>query len=234
MLKLIHQEGRGLLLVSGLCIALLNIAFYTRLPGFFPLILVLSTVLFGLLLQFFRNPTRTIPYQDDRLIYAPADGKVVVIEEAVENEYFQEKRLQVSIFMSPLNVHVNRNPVSGTIRYFLYHPGKYLVAWHPKSSEENERTTIVYDTGKHEILMRQIAGALARRIRWYVDEGDAVQQGEDMGFIKFGSRVDLFLPTDAEIMVKMDQQGLDVNPTVSVSASIKRTSARCSASLNCN
>jgi phosphatidylserine decarboxylase len=206
MLKLIHQEGRGLLLVSGLCIALLNIAFYTRLPGFFPLILVLSTVLFGLLLQFFRNPTRTIPYQDDRLIYAPADGKVVVIEEAVENEYFQEKRLQVSIFMSPLNVHVNRNPVSGTIRYFLYHPGKYLVAWHPKSSEENERTTIVYDTGKHEILMRQIAGALARRIRWYVDEGDAVQQGEDMGFIKFGSRVDLFLPTDAEIMVKMDQQ----------------------------
>lgn len=206
MLKLIHQEGRGLLLVSGLCIALLNIAFYTRLPAFFPLILVLSTVLFGLLLQFFRNPTRTIPYLDDRLIYAPADGKVVVIEEAVENEYFQEKRLQVSIFMSPLNVHVNRNPVSGTIRYFRYHPGKYLVAWHPKSSEENERTTIVYDTSKHEILMRQIAGALARRIRWYVYEGDAVQQGEDMGFIKFGSRVDLFLPLDAEIMVKMDQQ----------------------------
>ncbi|MGI9159229.1 MAG: phosphatidylserine decarboxylase, partial [Saprospiraceae bacterium] len=129
----------------------------------------------------------------------------VVIEETVENEYFQEKRLQVSIFMSPLNVHVNRNPVSGTVRYFRYHPGKYLVAWHPKSSEENERTTVVYDTGKHEILMRQIEGALARRIRWYVYEGDAVQQGADMGFIKFGSRVDLFLPTDTQIEVQINQ-----------------------------
>jgi phosphatidylserine decarboxylase len=205
MLKLIHHEGRGLLLVSGLCIALLNIAFYTRLPAFFPPVLLLSAVLFGLLLQFFRNPPRTIPEMDDQLIYAPADGKVVVIEEAVENEYFQEKRLQVSIFMSPINVHVNRNPVSGTVRYFRYHPGKYLVAWHPKSSEENERTTVVYDTGKHEILMRQIAGALARRIRWYVYEGDAVQQGADMGFIKFGSRVDLFLPTDTQIEVQINQ-----------------------------
>jgi phosphatidylserine decarboxylase len=129
-----------------------------------------------------------------------------VIEEVFEPEYFKDKRLQISIFMSPLNVHVNRNPVPGTIAYAQYHPGKYLVAWHPKSSTENERTSIVYktETGT-EILMRQIAGAVARRIVHYVKPGDTVQQGEDMGFIKFGSRVDLFLPLDAEINVAMDQ-----------------------------
>jgi len=123
-----------------------------------------------------------------------------------ETEYFKNKRLQVSIFMSPFNVHVNRNPVSGLVNYFRYHPGKYLVAWHPKSSTENERTTIVYQFGQTEILMRQIAGALARRIKWYIREGDRVEQGRDMGFIKFGSRVDLFLPLDAKIEVTLDQQ----------------------------
>ena len=140
-------------------------------------------------------------------MYAPADGRVCVIEEADEDEYFHQKRLQISIFMSPLNVHVNRNPVTGLVRYFRYHPGKYLVAWHPKSSTENERTTVVYQLpGKTEILMRQIAGAVARRIKWYVKEGDEVSQGQDMGFIKFGSRVDLFLPIGSKVEVTMDQQ----------------------------
>ncbi len=143
---------------------------------------------------------------DNHIVYAPADGRVCVIEEVQETEYFKGKRLQVSIFMSPFNVHVNRNPVSGLVNYFRYHPGKYLVAWHPKSSTENERTTIVYQFGQTEILMRQIAGALAKRIKWYVSEGDRVEQGRDMGFIKFGSRVDLFLPLDAKIEVTMDQQ----------------------------
>jgi phosphatidylserine decarboxylase len=205
MLNIIHKEGRGLLLVSGLSFVLLNIAFYNRLPDFFLFALLVSIILYGLVLQFFRNPPRPIAEKDNQVIYAPADGKVVVIEETLENEYFKETRLQVSIFMSPLNVHVNRNPVSGIIRYFRYHPGKYLVAWHPKSSEENERTTLVYDTGKHELLMRQIAGALARRIRWYVHEGEQVKQGEDMGFIKFGSRVDLFLPLHTQIEVQLNQ-----------------------------
>jgi len=124
-----------------------------------------------------------------------------VIEEAFESEYFNEKRLQLSIFMSPLNVHVNRNPISGTVNYFKYHPGKYLVAWHPKSSTENERTTVVIGNGKNEILFRQIAGALAKRIKTYLNEGDEVKQGNEMGFIKFGSRVDLYLPLDAKINV---------------------------------
>ena len=156
------------------------------------------------MVQFFRNPIQEIPRLDNSLIYAPADGKVVVIEEAVESEYFKGKRLQVSIFMSPLNVHVNRHPVSGTIQYYKYHAGKYLAAWNPKSSTENERTTTVIDTGEHEILVRQIAGALARRIVNYVTLGDQVLQGTELGFIKFGSRVDLFLPLNTKVLVKMD------------------------------
>ena len=143
---------------------------------------------------------------DDNVIYAPADGKIVVIEQTEENEYFNDKRLQVSIFMSPTNVHVNRNPISGTVNYFKYHPGKYLVAWHPKSSKENERTTVVIDTGEAEILMRQIAGALAKRIVNYLEEGDEVEQGKDMGFIKFGSRVDLFLPIGTKLEVEIGQK----------------------------
>jgi phosphatidylserine decarboxylase len=138
-------------------------------------------------------------------VYAPADGKIVVIEPVFESEYFKEERIQVSIFMSPLNVHVNRNPIGGKINYYKYHPGEFLVAWHPKSSTENERTTIVFGEGKNALLVRQIAGAVARRICSYVNVGQEVKQGEDFGFIKFGSRVDLFLPMDANIKVQMGE-----------------------------
>jgi len=158
-----------------------------------------------IILQFFRNPSRSIAEYNDNLVYAPADGKVVIIEETEETEYFNDKRLQISIFMSPLDVHVNRSPISGSIKYFKYHKGKYFVAWHPKSSLENERTSVVFSNGKKEILLRQIAGALARRIVCYVSKGDLVKQGEDFGFIKFGSRVDIFLPLDAKIKVDLDQ-----------------------------
>jgi len=202
----IHKEGQMLLIGAALLLLILNIAAARLWPiAFWPL-LVLSVVLYGIILQFFRNPVREVLVADQNLIYAPADGRVCVIEEVFENEYFKDKRLQVSIFMSPFNVHVNRNPVSGIIHYFRYHPGKYLVAWHPKSSTENERTTVVYGLGNTEILMRQIAGALAKRIKWYIGEGDEVKQGHDMGFIKFGSRVDLYLPLDAKIEVTMNQQ----------------------------
>lgn len=159
-----------------------------------------------IVLQFFRNPKRGANNIFDEIL-APVDGKVVVIEEVEETEYFKDKRIQVSIFMSPFNVHVTRYPISGTIKYSKYHPGKYLVAWHPKSSTDNERTTIVINTPKFgEILYRQIAGALARRIVNYAEEGESVHQGEDAGFIKFGSRVDLFLPLDCGIAVKLDQK----------------------------
>jgi len=174
-------------------------------PDWLWLSAVLTFGLFLFVLQFFRNPEREIAEQNDKLIYAPADGKVVVIEATEEPEYFQDRRRQVSIFMSPLNVHVNRSPLSGTVKYFRYHPGKYHVAWHPKSSTENERTTTVIENGGTEILLRQIAGALAKRISNYLTEGEQVQQGVDIGFIKFGSRVDLFLPLDAEIKVDIDQ-----------------------------
>lgn len=164
---------------------------------------VAAVFLLVTILQFFRSPTRQITL-DEQAILCPADGKVVIIEEAEEPEYFRGRRLQVSVFMSPINVHVNRNPVSGRVRFFKYHPGKFLVAWHPKSSTLNERTTIVIETANgQEVLMRQIAGALARRIVWYIKEGDTVQQGEEYGFIKFGSRVDLFLPLDTRMNVQV-------------------------------
>jgi phosphatidylserine decarboxylase len=202
----LHKEGHILLVVAALLLTALLYAVYQSLPiAFWPL-LVLSVAFYAILVQFFRNPLREFAFVDNGLVYAPADGRVCVIESVVETEYFNEKRLQVSIFMSPFNVHVNRNPVSGVVQYFRYHPGKFLVAWHPKSSTENERTTVVYRLDNNvEILMRQIAGALARRIRWYIKEGDPVTQGGEMGFIKFGSRVDLFLPLDATIEVTMDQ-----------------------------
>ena len=202
----IHKEGHKILITLALALAALNALIF----WFWPIGLTLSTIvsvgLFLLVLQFFRNPRREIIIADNNIVYAPADGKVVVIEEAVEGEYFEDKRLQVSIFMSPTNVHVNRNPISGTVNYFRYHPGKYLVAWHPKSSTENERTTVVIDNGEDEVLLRQIAGALAKRIVNYIEVGDKVQQGADFGFIKFGSRVDLFLPLDAKIEVEMGQK----------------------------
>lgn len=153
-------------------------------------------------LWFFRIPTRELT-KGDNLVVAPADGKVVVIEEVYEPEYFKDTRLQVSIFMSPLNVHQNLNPISGVVKYFKYHPGKYLVAWHPKSSTLNERTTYVISNGKTELLSRQIAGAMARRIAYYVKEGDSVEQSKEFGFIRFGSRVDVYFPVGTPINVKI-------------------------------
>jgi phosphatidylserine decarboxylase len=167
---------------------------------------VLSFLLFIIILQFFRSPSRNITPSNDTIL-CPADGKVVIIEEVEEPEYFKGPRLQVSVFMSPINVHVNRSPINGKVNFFKYHPGKYLVAWHPKSSLLNERTTLVlgHSSGK-EVLVRQIAGALARRIVWYVKEGDTIAQGDQFGFIKFGSRVDLYLPIGTQIDVQIGQK----------------------------
>lgn len=169
-------------------------------------ILLASIVLFILIVQFFRNPTRNTILNDNNVV-APVDGKVVAIEEVYEKEFFKEKKLQISIFMSPLNVHVTRHPVGGIVKYSKYHPGKFLVAWHPKSSEENERTTVVVEnkiTGP--ILYRQIAGAMAKRIVNYAEEGKQVVQGSDSGFIKFGSRVDVFLPLETTINVSLNEK----------------------------
>ena len=161
-----------------------------------------------MILQFFRNPKREVALNDDHII-APVDGKVVVIEEVFESEYFKDQRLQVSIFMSPINVHVTRYAASGIIKFSKYHPGKYLVAWHPKASTENERTTVVIDTPKFgEILYRQIAGALAKRIVNYAEPGMKVVQGTDAGFIKFGSRVDLYFPIGTKINVKLNDKAV--------------------------
>lgn len=201
----IHQEGRKFLFITLLVFGILGILSFQLVPTIAPFIVGGLGVLYLLFLQFFRNPTRRIPQKSDKLIYAPADGKVVVIEETVENEYFKDKRIQISIFMSPLNVHVNRYPIDGTIAYYQYHEGLYLVAMSPKSSLENERTSTVIEGHRATILVRQIAGAVARRIINYAQVGSTVQQGTDMGFIKFGSRVDLFLPLDAQIEVKIDQ-----------------------------
>jgi phosphatidylserine decarboxylase len=200
---MIHKEGYkiliGLLLVLGLIVAAAAIWAVVLLP----LVLVVAIIFFLLVLQFFRNPKRLIASADNELVYAPADGKVVVIEETEESEYFKDRRLQISIFMSPINVHVNRNPIGGKVVYSEYHPGKYLVAWHPKSSTENERTTVVIDSGKHQVLFRQIAGAMAKRIKNYLKVGQKVEQGGEMGFISFGSRVDVFLPLDAKVSVSI-------------------------------
>jgi phosphatidylserine decarboxylase len=157
------------------------------------------------IISFFRNPKRLIPIGDNHIL-ASADGKVVVIEEVGEIEYFKDKRLQVSIFMSPANVHVNRSPIDGEVKYFKYHPGKYLVAWHPKSSSDNERTSMVIENESFAVLVRQIAGKLARRIVYYVEEGDEIERGEEFGFIKFGSRIDLFLPLNTKLNVEIGQK----------------------------
>jgi phosphatidylserine decarboxylase len=199
---MIHKEGLLTLGLAALMMVIINGFSYVFFPDFFYLTSVITIIIFVFLLSFFRNPDRVIKKVGENLIYAPADGKIVVSEKAFETEYLNEERHQLSIFMSPLNVHVNRNPVSGTIVYYRYHAGKFLMAWNPKTSTENERTTIVYNTQKGSLLMRQIAGFLARRIVCYAKEGAAVNQGEDIGFIKFGSRVDLFLPQDCEILVK--------------------------------
>lgn len=205
----LHREGRGLIAITTALVVALNIGFSFTEPVFSPTIyavlsttiLIVSIVVLLLVLQFFRIPSIEID-KNAKHVLAPADGKVVVIEETEEPEYLKSRRKQVSIFMSPINVHVNRMPVSGTISYAKYHAGKYLVAWHPKSSTENERTSIAVRMGNQtEILFRQIAGALARRIKWYVKEGQPLEQGDEFGFIKFGSRVDIFLPLNAKITV---------------------------------
>ena len=199
----IHKEGRLIIVTVGIVLILLNLLFSYLAPKAFPIATVASIALYAWVVHFFRHPHREIHLPDNNLIYAPADGKVVVIEEAEEAEYFKDRRLQISIFMSPMNVHVNRSPISGTVNYLKYHPGRYLVAWHPKSSTENERTTVVIDNGEAEILLRQIAGAMAKRIKTYLQVGQEVEQGGEMGFIKFGSRVDVFLPLDAKVEVKI-------------------------------
>lgn len=203
----IHREGFATLILSVIVLVGLSLLINRAVP-----ILWLKYVLyiglwsvFAIIVYFFRNPLR-VTESDPREVIAPCDGKVVVIEEVVEHEFLQKPCRQISIFMSPLNVHVNRNPISGVVEYVQYHAGKYLVAWHPKSSEENERTTIVINTGKHQVLFRQIAGALARRIVYYVRDGQQVKAGEEMGFIKFGSRMDVFIPLESEIKVDIAQK----------------------------
>jgi len=205
---LIHREGYKIILVTLLILAGLNLlvqSFVGDQHIVFKIVLSLSLIFFILIVQFFRNPYRNTIINEHHVI-APADGKVVVIEEVEEPEYFKDKRRQVSIFMSPVNVHVNRNPIAGIVKYAKYHPGKYLVAWHPKSSTENERTTVVIANSKAEVLFRQVAGALAKRIVYYVKEGEMVEQGSEMGFIKFGSRIDLYLPLSAKIEVQLQQK----------------------------
>jgi phosphatidylserine decarboxylase len=200
-----HKEGYKIIVIA----FILSIAGILLAEKFIDIIWMIKAiqivvlVLLFTVLQFFRNPKRSTKLDDD-VIIAPVDGKVVVIEEVEEPEFFKDKRLQVSIFMSPINVHVTRYAMSGIIKYSKYHPGKYLVAWHPKSSTDNERTTVVIENKVFgAILYRQIAGALARRIVNYAKEGDTVEQGADAGFIKFGSRVDLYLPLETELNVKL-------------------------------
>jgi phosphatidylserine decarboxylase len=205
----IHREGFKILIFGLILLILFNVLLWIFLPGnmLFRWIAVLfSLTLYIFLLFFFRLPRRNLD-PDPCIVYAPADGKVVVIEETEEKEYFNDLRLQVSIFMSPFNMHSNRYPVSGKVKYVEYHPGNYMVAWHPKSSEMNERSTIVIetDTGK-EILIRQVAGAIARRIVTYAKLSENVRQGDELGFIKFGSRVDIFLPAGTEIEIPIMQQ----------------------------
>jgi phosphatidylserine decarboxylase len=203
-----HREGRTIILITFFLVAAIVLLahFFIGHPTLKMIIQLVSLVILILILQFFRNPKRRANKNFNEIL-APVDGKVVAIEQVFEKEYFQAERKQVSIFMSPINVHVTRYPASGLVKYSKYHPGKYLFAWHPKSSEENERTTVVVGTPKFgDVLYRQIAGAMARRIVNYAEVNESVQQGEDSGFIKFGSRVDLFLPLDARIAVKLNQK----------------------------
>ena len=202
----LHREGKGSIIIAVVLFLLINFLTYTFLypayPIIFYFIVTVTAIVLWLVISFFRIPSRN--HTDNaNAVVAPCDGKVVVIEEVQADEYFTDRRIQVSIFMSPLNVHVNRNPVSGEVVYNQYHKGKYLVAWHPKSSTENERHTNVFRVGEKEVLTKQIAGALAKRIVNYLSVGSKVKQADEMGFIKFGSRVDLLLPLDADIKVKI-------------------------------
>lgn len=206
-----HKEGGKIILISTFLATVIILSSHYIFPNTLWLektVQIIALVFLILILQFFRNPDRHIEVNDYNLV-APVDGKVVVIEEVFEPEYFKDKRLQVSIFMSPINVHVTRYAASGKIRYSKYHPGKYLVAWHPKASTENERTTVVIDNRIFgEIMYRQIAGALAKRIVNYAEEGMQVRQGDDAGFIKFGSRVDIYLPLGTIVNVKIGEKAI--------------------------
>jgi phosphatidylserine decarboxylase len=204
----IHKEGFKTILIGGIIFLFINLISFRFLSAAYPvttiIIFIVTLAVFLFLISFFRVPKRNLVVGENMVI-APADGKVVVIEEAFDEEYFKEKRLQISIFMSPANVHQNRCPESGEVIYSQYHKGKYLVAWHPKSSTENERHSVVIKNDKVEILVKQIAGALAKRIVNYLQVGQKVQQGAEMGFIKFGSRVDVLLPLSAKINVQLNQ-----------------------------
>ncbi len=203
-----HKEGYKIILIASLIllVAILTIDKFIEIEWLRISISTIFLVLFVLILQFFRNPKRNTILNEQQII-APVDGKVVVIEDVFESEFFKDKRIQVSIFMSPLNVHVTRYPISGNIVYSKYHPGKYLVAWHPKASTENERTTIVVENNcVGKILYRQIAGAVAKRIVNYAVQNETAVQGSDAGFIKFGSRVDIFLPLNTKINVSINQK----------------------------
>ncbi len=201
-----HKEGYPTLLWTLLIAIVFSFIANKYIPApFVWLIYIALGALLLIVLQFFRSPARKIHPEDHNKVYTPADGKIVVIEKTFEKEFLKKECWQVSVFMSPLNVHINRNPVSGTVEYLKYHAGKYLVAWHPKSSEENERFTTCYKTKNGSVLIRQIAGALARRIVNNLSNKETVTQSQEMGFIKFGSRVDIFLPIDAKIEVTMNQ-----------------------------
>ena len=202
----IHREGRGSLRFVGLALIIFNLILAVALgPTILLVTILLSLVAFGFFVQFFRNPSRTTP-SNPQAVFSPADGTIVAIEPVMEREYFHDERLKISIYMSALNVHLNRVPVTGEVVYTRYHKGKYLVAFHPKASELNERSTIVYRTNGKELLVRQIAGTLARRIVTYSKPGQSVKAGEELGFIKFGSRCDVFLPIGTSVRVAMNER----------------------------
>ncbi|WP_405370862.1 phosphatidylserine decarboxylase family protein [Nonlabens sp. Asnod2-A12] len=203
-----HKEGSKIILIAFLLtIAIMSAIWLVSMPQWLQIALSVFTIGFlFIILQFFRNPKRNTEL-NDKTIVSPVDGKVVVIEKVTDNEYFKGERLMISVFMSPINVHVTRYPISGQVAYSKYHPGKYLVAWHPKASEENERTTVVINhKNQIQVMYRQIAGALAKRIVNYAQENEQIVQGSDSGFIKFGSRVDVYLPIDTPVTVKLNEK----------------------------
>jgi len=204
----IHKQGHKVILFIFIVYVVIVFSVFNYINNLIiPLLLVIIFSFFLLLIIWFFRVPRRVMTNDENLIYSPADGKIVVIEETREQEYFRDKRIQISVFMSPLNVHVNYYPISGTVDYFKYHEGKYLVAWHPKSSAENERAAVVLRNKKNiSIMVRQIAGAVARRILTNAAEGDVVKQGEEMGFISFGSRVDILLPPGIKILTSLNSK----------------------------
>jgi phosphatidylserine decarboxylase len=207
-----HKEGYSTILIGTVLLAGIVAAAWFFIPELQWLKITITLIglfFWIIILQFFRNPSRPLPEIVNNIVYAPADGKVVVIEESQETEILGEKYIQISIFMSPLNVHVNRHPLSGKISYYRYHPGKFLMAWNPKSSTENERTTVLYEleNGK-KVLLRQVAGFLARRIICYAKEGATAKQGEELGFIRFGSRVDVYVPLGSQIKTKIGETSI--------------------------